>query len=50
MVLASGWGSVCSAIINFLYSDSIMLNVLKSKVDEMGVDKTGVDEMVQKIQ
>ena len=50
MVLASGWVLVCSVIIHFLYSDSIMLDALKNKVDEMGVDKTGVDEMVQKIQ
>ena len=57
MVLASGWVLVCSvysAIIHFLYSDSIILNVLKSKRRQIGgrrnstknlVDKTGVDEM-----
>ena len=39
MVLASGWVSVCSvysAIIHFLNSDIIMLNVLKSKCRRNG--------------
>ena len=39
MVLASGWVSVCSvysAIIHFLNSDIIMLDVLKSKCRQNG--------------
>ena len=62
MELASGWVLVCtvhSAIIHFLYSDSNMLDVLKSKCRRNGsrqngsrrndtknsVDKMGVNEM-----
>ena len=57
MVLASGWVLVCSVISAIIYSDSIILNVLKRKcrrngsrqngtknpIDKMGVDKMGVN-------
>ena len=43
-ILASGWVLVCSvysAIIHFLYSDSIMLDVLKSKCRRNGSRQNG---------
>ena len=52
MVLASGWALVCSAysaIIRFLYSDIITLNVLKSKCRRNGSRQNGAKNLVDEM-